>query len=64
MKGSFAVVLVVAALVLAAYGCVSYGTIRSQMVYGNGITVQDLVRDRQNYTMEGDKKPLFVNRRR
>jgi hypothetical protein len=51
MKGSFAVVLVVAALVFAAYGCASYGTIRSQMVYGNRITVQDLVRDWQNYTI-------------
>ena len=51
MKKHFGAVLVLAGLVLAIYGCASYGGARSQMVYGNRITVQGLVKDWQDYTV-------------
>jgi len=51
MKSRFGYVLVLAALVLTLYGCASYGNVRSPMIYGNRITVQDLVKDWQNYTL-------------
>jgi len=51
MKKRFGSVLVVAALVLTVCGCASYGYVRSQMVYGNRITVQNLVKAWQDYTI-------------
>jgi hypothetical protein len=51
MKKRFGAVLVAAGLVLAVYGCASYGNVRSQMVHGNRITVQGLVKDWQAYTI-------------
>jgi hypothetical protein len=51
MKKRFRSILVVAGLVLAVCGCASYGYVRSQMVYGNRITVQNLVKDWQDYTV-------------
>ena len=51
MKKRFGAVLVAAGLVLAAYGCASYENVRSQMVHGNRITVQGLVKDWQAYTI-------------
>jgi len=51
MKKRFGAILVVAGVVLAVYGCASYLPVRSQMVYDNRITVQGLVKDRQNYTI-------------
>ena len=51
MKSRFGSVLVLAALVLMLYGCASHGNVRCPMVYGNRITVQDLVEDWQNYTV-------------
>jgi hypothetical protein len=51
MKKRFGAVLVAAGLVLAVYGCASYGKVRSQMVHGNRITVQGLVKDWQAYTI-------------
>jgi len=51
MKKHFGAVLVLAALVLAVYGCASYRGARSQMVHGNRITVQGLVKDWQDYTV-------------
>ena len=51
MKKRFEALLIVAGLVLTAYGCASYGYVRSQMVYGNRITVQGLVKDWQDYTI-------------
>jgi len=51
MKNRFGSVLVLAALALTVCGCASYGYVRSQMVYGNRITVQNLVKDWQDYTV-------------
>jgi len=51
MKRLFSAILVVAGLGLTVYGCATYGTVRSQIVYGNRITVQDLVKDWGNYTI-------------
>jgi hypothetical protein len=51
MKKPFGAVFVVAGLVLTLYGCASYGYVRSQMVYGNRITVQSLVKEWQHYTI-------------
>jgi hypothetical protein len=51
MKKRLAGVLAVAGAALAAYGCASYGTVRSQMVYDNRITVQGLLKDWQNYNI-------------
>jgi len=49
MKKCFAVVPVLTALLLALSGCAIYTGARSQMVYGNRITVQGLVKDWQNF---------------
>jgi hypothetical protein len=51
MQKHFGVVLVLAALVLTGHGCASYSGSRSQMVHGNRITVQGLVKDWQDYTV-------------
>jgi hypothetical protein len=51
IKKRFRAVLVAFGLVLAVYGCASYGYARSQMVYGNRIAVQGLVKDWQDYTI-------------
>ena len=51
MKKRFGAVLVLAGLALMAYGCASYSGARSQMVHGNRVTVQGLVKDWQNYTV-------------
>jgi len=51
MKKRFRSILVVAGLVLAVCGCASHPYVRSQMVYGNRITVQNLVKDWQDYTI-------------
>ena len=51
MKKRFGAVLVLAGLALMAYGCASYSGARSQMVHGNRVTVQGLVKDWQDYTV-------------
>jgi hypothetical protein len=50
-KRLFGAVLVMAGLVLIVYGYGSYGNVRSQMDYGNRITVQGMVKDWQDYTI-------------
>jgi hypothetical protein len=51
MKKGFSAVLVAAGIILAVYGCATYGTVRSLQVYGNRITVQALVKDWQDYVI-------------
>ena len=51
MKKRFAAVSVAVGLVLALSGCATYTGARSQMVYGNRISVQGLVKDWQNYNI-------------
>ena len=51
MKKRFAAFLVAVGLVLALSGCATYTGARSQMVYGNRITVQGLVKDWQNHNI-------------
>lgn len=51
MEKDFAAVLVAAGSLLALSGCAVYTGAHSQMVYGNRVTVQGLVEDRQNYNV-------------
>jgi hypothetical protein len=50
-KMRFTTVLMLVGLALALSGCAMYGGARSQMVYDNRITVQELVNDWQNYNL-------------
>jgi hypothetical protein len=51
MKERLTAFLVLVGLVFALSGCVPYTGARSQMIYGNRVTVQSLVKDWQNYNI-------------
>lgn len=51
MRKCFLAFLVAVVFVPAVYGCVSHVKVQSQTVYGNRVTVQDLVKDWQNYSV-------------
>lgn len=50
-KMPFTAVLMLAGLALGLTGCAMYGGARSQMVYGERVLVQDLIKDWQNYNV-------------
>jgi hypothetical protein len=51
MKNPLGIVVVVLGIALAVSGCGTSGGVRSHVVYGNGVTVHDLVTDWRDFTI-------------